>query len=195
MDAVGLIAAVATTAEQRAAQRAGLPTALVGLGGVNGLPGGSLLSYGLAGALGNLPQGTVIDATRVVDEEGTTLWEGDGLGVPGAVPGTILAMDEVVDDPEERARLYRRTGADAVDFESGPIAASGRMKGVLRAISDTPERRLHGICAAVTPAGRYDARGIAKGLIGSPRGFLRAGLDGKRALDALTATTRRWADG
>src|SRR5919108_730365 len=67
----------------RADRRAGLGTALVGLRGVNGVPEGALVSFGLAGALDGLPRGTVLDATRVVDERGELLWEGEPLGVPG----------------------------------------------------------------------------------------------------------------
>jgi hypothetical protein len=184
--------ACATTAEERAARRAGLATALVGLRGVNGVPEGEVVSYGLAGALDGLPTGAVIDAVRVVDEMGAVLWEGEPLGVPGAARGTILASERIVDDPAERRALHERTGADAVDLESGPLARSGRLRGVLRAVSDTPERRLHGICDAVTPEGPYDWAGIARGLARSPIGFLRAGLDGKRALDSLAAATSRW---
>jgi adenosylhomocysteine nucleosidase len=189
----GLVLACATTAEARAARRAGLATALVGLRGVNGVPEGEVVSYGLAGALDGLPRGTVVDATRVVDETGAVLWEGEPLGVPGAVRGTILASDRIVDDPAERRALHERTGADAVDLESGVLARSGRLRGVLRAVSDTPERRLHGICDAVKPEGPYDWAGIARGLARSPVGFVRAGLDGKRALDSLAAATWRWA--
>ena len=187
-----LVAACATTAEERAARRAGLRTALVGLRGVNGVPEGDVVSYGLAGALDGLPTGTVVDAMRVVDETGAVLWEGEPLGVPGAVRGTILASERIVDDPAERRELHERTGADAVDLESGPLARSGHLRGVLRAVSDTPERRLHGICDAVKPEGPYDWGGIARGLARSPIGFLRAGLDGKRALDSLAAATSRW---
>ena len=188
-----LTAACATTAEERVARRAGLATALVGLRGVNGLPEGDVMSYGLAGALDGLPCGTVLDATRVVDETGAVLWEGEPLGVPGAVRGTILASERIVDDAAERRALHERTGADAADLESGVLARSGRLRGVLRAVSDTPERGLHGICDAVKPEGPYDWAGIARGLARSPVGFLRAGLDGKRALDALAAATRTWA--
>jgi hypothetical protein len=184
--------ACATTAEERAGRRAGLATALVGLRGVNGLPEGEVVSYGLAGALDGLSTGAVIDAVRVVDETGAVLWEGGPLGVPGAVRGTILAAERVVDDPAERRELHERTGADAVDLESGVLARSGRLRGVLRAVSDTPDRRLHGICEAVKPEGPYDWAGIARGLARSPVGFLRAGLDGKRALDSLAAATSRW---
>jgi len=188
----GLTAACATTAEERAARRAGLATALVGLRGVNGVPDGDVVSYGLAGALDGLPRGTVLDAVRVVDETGAVLWEGEPLGVPGAVRGTILATERVVDDPAERRELHERTGADAVDLESGVLARSGRLRGVLRAVSDTPERGLNRICDAVKPEGPYDWAGIARGLARSPVGFVRAGLDGKRALDSLAAATSRW---
>jgi hypothetical protein len=188
-----LVAACATTAEERAARRAGLRTALVGLRGVNGVPEGDVVSYGLAGALDGLPTGAVIDAVRVVDETGAVLWEGEPLGVPSAVRGTILASERVVDDPAERRELHERTGADAADLESGVLARSGRLRGVLRAVSDTPERGLHGICDAVKPEGPYDWAGIARGLARSPLGFVRAGLDGKRALDSLAAATSRWA--
>jgi hypothetical protein len=189
----GVILACATTAEARAGRRAGLATALVGLRGVNGLPEGEVVSFGLAGALDGLPTGAVLDAVRVVDETGAVLWEGEPLGVQGAVHGTILATERIVDDPAERAALHERTGADAADLESGVLARSGRLRGVLRAVSDTPERRLHGICDAVKPEGPYDWPGIVRGLARSPLGFVRAGLDGKRALDSLAAATSRWA--
>jgi adenosylhomocysteine nucleosidase len=191
LDADGLTACCATGAEERTARRAGLRTALIGLRGVNGVPGDALVSYGLAGALDGLPTGTVIDAVKVVDESGATLWEGDGLGVPGAVKGTILATDRVIDAADERARLHEATGADAVDLESGVLARSGRLVGCVRAISDTPERPLGPICNAVTPQGALDWAGIARGLARSPRHFVRAGLDGKRALDSLARTTAR----
>ena len=64
------VAACATTPEERAAKRAGFRTALIGLSAQNGVPDGELVSFGLAGGLDGLPAGTVIDATRVVDEQG-----------------------------------------------------------------------------------------------------------------------------
>lgn len=190
MVADGLIFAVATIAERRAAARAGARTSLIGLGGINGIPEGALVSYGLAGSLrDDLPAGTVIDATRVVDESGRTLWEGEPLGVPGTVAGIILASDRVVDDPAERRRLHEVTGADAVDLESGPLARSGGLRGCLRAVSDTPERTLGGICNAVKPTGAYDWPGMARAFARAPRPFARAAADGKRALAELERVT------
>ena len=106
MDADGVTFACATAAEQRAARRAGVRSALVGLGARNGVPEGPVVSFGLTGALRDgLAPGTVVDATRIVDVEGTVLWEGGPLGIQGAEQVTILAADAIVDDPAERRRL------------------------------------------------------------------------------------------
>jgi len=186
MDPDGLIFAVATTAEERAARRAGAHTALIGLGAANGIPEGRLVSFGLAGALHDgLACGEVIDATRVVDTEGAVLWEGPQLGVSGGRAGTILAMDGLVDDPLERRRLHERTGADAADMESGVLARTGRLAGVVRAISDTPARGLSGIEGAVGPEGRTDWGGLALAFARAPRGVARAAADARRALKRL----------
>ncbi|MGZ4380835.1 MAG: phosphorylase family protein [Gaiellaceae bacterium] len=186
MDPDGLIFAVATTAEERAARRAGARTALIGLGAANGIPEGRLVSFGLAGALHDgLSCGEVIDATRVVDPEGAVLWEGPPLGVSGARAGTILAMDTIIDDPTERLRLHERTGADAADMESGARALTGRLAGVVRAISDTPDRGLSGIEGAVGSEGRTDWGGLALAFARDPRGVVRAATDARRALKRL----------
>ncbi len=194
MDADGVTLACATAAELRAARRAGARSVLVGLGAANGVPEGALVSFGLAGALRDgLPSGTVLDATRVVDGAGSVLWEGEPLGVAGARPATILAGEEIVDGPEERRRLHELTGADATDLESGPLARTGRLRGVLRAVSDTPDRPLNGITGAVTSDGGYDWTGLARAFAREPRGVARAAGDARRALRRLTAATREWA--
>src|SRR5256885_10408504 len=82
LDADGLTFACAMGVEERIARRLGR-TAVVGLGASRGVPEGRLVSFGIAGALAlDLPVGTVIDATRVVDESGAVLWEGGPLGAP-----------------------------------------------------------------------------------------------------------------
>ena len=182
--------ACATTAELRAARRARVPSALVGLGASNGVPDGPLVSFGLAGALrDDLPAGTVLDATRVVAADGSVLWEGGGLEVPGGRPATILAADRVLDSAGERLRAHERTGADAVDLESGPLARTGRLKGVLRVVSDTPSRPLGALVGGVTREGRYRWSGVVRGLTRSPRSAVSAG----RALNRLGAAARSWS--
>ena len=66
----------ALAVEERAAAKAGARTRLVGLGARTTLPPGPLVSFGLAGALvSGLEPGTLLTARRVVDAEGTVLWE------------------------------------------------------------------------------------------------------------------------
>jgi nucleoside phosphorylase len=185
VDADGLTFACALTVEERIARRLGR-TALVGLGAANGVPEGRLVSFGIAGALaGDLPIGTVIDATRVVDESGAILWEGPPLGAARARTGTILGASRIVDDPAERARLHAETGADAVDMESGPLARSGRLAGCLRAISDTPTRRLGGIAEGAKPSGEVDYVGLMRGFLREPLVTVRAARGARRALKQL----------
>jgi adenosylhomocysteine nucleosidase len=185
VDADGLTFACAMTLEERIARRLGR-TALVGLGASRGVPEGRLVSFGIAGALApDLPVGTVIDATRVVDESGAVLWEGGPLGAARARTGTILGASHIVDDPDERARLHRQTGAEAVDMESGPLARSGRLVGCLRAVSDTPTRRLGGVARGATPGGRVDVLGFLGGFVREPVVTLRAVFGARRALKSL----------
>jgi hypothetical protein len=179
--------ACATTAEARVARRAGFRTALVGLAACRGVPAGPLVSFGLAGGFDGLEVGEVIDATRVVDERGAVLWEGSGLGVEGARPGTILSAGRIVDDPSERRRLRELTGADAVDMESGVLAATGRLQGCIRAISDTPDRPLGPLAAAVTPDGRSRPAKLAAALARRPAATVRALGDVRSALRALSS--------
>jgi adenosylhomocysteine nucleosidase len=158
------------------------------------VPEGLVVSFGLAGALRDgLAPGTVVDATRIVDVEGTVLWEGGPLGVPGAEPVTILAADGIVDDPAERRRLHDRTGADAADLESGPLARAGRLHGVLRAVSDTPDRRLNGLAAGIRQDGGYDWPALARAFAREPRAFARAASDARRALGRLGEAAKGWS--
>jgi nucleoside phosphorylase len=189
LDADGLTFACAMTVEERIARRLGR-TAVVGLGASRGVPEGRLVSFGIAGALsGDLPVGTVIDATRVVDESGDVLWEGAPIGVSPARTGTILAASRIVDDPAERARLHAQTGADAVDMESGALARSGRLAGCVRAISDTPARRLGGIAAGAKTNGDVDAFGFLRGFVREPVVTFRAARAARRALKSLEGLT------
>jgi hypothetical protein len=183
VDLDGLTFACATGPEERAARRAGHRTARVGVCVRRGTPAGELVSFGVAGGMNGSAIGTVIDATRVVDEHGRTLWEGPGLGL--GRPGTILAASRLVDDPAELRRLHERTGADAVDMESGVLAATGRLRGCVRAISDTPSEPLGPLAQAVTPDGRPRPLGFLRALATHPSATLHALGNVRRALKAL----------
>jgi nucleoside phosphorylase len=174
--------------EERIAKRFG-PTVRLGLGASRGIPAeGRVVSFGIAGALRpGLAIGTVIDATRVVDENGAVLWEGPPLGVASAQTGTILGASRIIDHPDERRRLHESSGADAVDMESGPLARSGRLAGCIRAISDTPDRELAGLAEGVTVDGDVDYVGLVLGFVRAPRETARAARDARRALKSLEA--------
>jgi nucleoside phosphorylase len=183
-----LVFACAMRVEERIAKRLG-PTVRVGLGVSNGVPSeGRLVSFGIAGALApGLEVGTVIDATRVVDETGAVLWEGPPLGVSTARPGTILGASHIVDSPQEREALHRASGADAVDMESGALARSGRLAGCIRAISDTRDHGLGGLAEGVTLAGDPNPVGLVRGFVRAPVATARAAANSWRALKRLEA--------
>jgi len=185
LDADGLTFAVATTAEERVARRLGLNTVRVGVRVANGVPEGSLVSFGLAGSLGGLQVGDVLDATRVVDEMGTTLWEGPGLGVRGARAGVVLGGGVLVHAAAERVRLREASGADAVDMESGVLARSGRLAGVVRAISDDASSLVEGVDTTVHADGRTNVAGLLRWVATRRVDAVRSMRDALRALRAL----------
>jgi nucleoside phosphorylase len=185
VDADGLTFACATSAEERVARRLGLHAVRVGLRAANGIPEGRIVSFGLAGSLGELQVGDVLDATRVVDERGATLWEGPGLGVRGARAGVVVGGDVLVHDAAERARLRDASGADAVDMESGVLARSGRLAGVLRAISDDGDSAIEGVDRTVHTDGRTNVAGLLRWIATRRGDAFRSMRGALRALQAL----------
>ena len=185
MDADGLTFVCATSAEERVARRLGLNAVRVGVSVANGVPAGRLVSFGLAGSLGELGIGDVLDATRVVDETGATIWEGPGLGVHGARAGVVLGGDVLVHDSAERERLREASGADAVDMESGVLARSGRLAGVVRAISDDAGSTLEGVDGTVHADGRTNVAGLLRWVATRRGDAVRSMRDALRALQAL----------
>jgi hypothetical protein len=174
----------ATTAEERAARKLGVETVRVGVRAANGVPEGRLVSFGLAGALHDgVGIGDVLDATRVVDESGSLLWEGPGLGVGRGA--TILGSDALIHDPAERARLHAASGADAVDMESGVLARSGRLAGVLRVVSDDTRSAIEGVDSTVHPDGRTNVIGLVRWIAAKRGAAVRSMRDALRALRAL----------
>jgi hypothetical protein len=191
VDADGLTFACATSAEERVARRAGFDTVRVGIGVSNGVPDGRLVSFGVAGSLGELQVGEVLDATRVVDESGATLWEGPGLGVRGARACVLLGGNVLIHDAAERDQLRAASGADAVDMESGTLARSGRLAGVVRAISDDASSVVEGLDTTVHADGRTNALGLLR-WIAKQRGdavrSIRGALRALKALEQAVAT-------
>ena len=183
-----LTLACALAVEEGAARSGNARAARVGLQAGLPLPEGRLVSFGLAGALvSGLEPGTLVSARRIVDADGTVLWEQEPLRVPGALSAVVCDAGLVVDDPSARRELARETGAVAVDTESAALAATGRLAGVVRAISDTPERPVGRLAHAALPDGRTDWRAVARAFLAEPRATIRTALAARRALASLRA--------
>ena len=99
----------------------------------------------------------------------------------------MLGGDVLVHDAAERARLREASGADAVDMESGMLARSGRLAGVVRAISDDAGSVVEGVDRTVHADGRTNVAGLAPLGRDAPR--RRDPLDARRA--ARAARSRR----
>lgn len=105
----------------------------------------------------------------------------------------LLGSDQAVASSEEKAELFARTGAAAIDMESHAVAAAAADRAapflVIRTVADPAERRLPPWLAGVIGAnGRPGARAVAAGLARNPAdaaAMLRLGGDARRGLKAL----------
>jgi len=129
----------------------------------------SLLSFGVSGALSDaLKPGDVALARAVILRDGTRIAASPVfaplLSREAAAAGIVLRhvdmadAGEVISDAAAKRALGRRTGAHAVDMESGAVAHVAREMGVpftaLRAISDGVDHALpHAALGAVGPGG------------------------------------------
>jgi adenosylhomocysteine nucleosidase len=185
--ALTLTLACALKVEEKAARKAGAKTALVGLGAGLPLPHGRLVSFGFAGGLEpRLRPGTLVTATKVVDSQGRTLWEGPALEVEGAEPAVVCASDSVANEPEARRELARRSGASVVDMESGILASTGRLSGVVRAVSDSGDDPVGRLICAGKADGGTDWKVVATAFVTEPVKSIRTARDARRATAALT---------
>lgn len=129
----------------------------------------ALLSFGVSGALSDaLRPGDIALARHVVMGDGTRIASERGwvpeLSRAARAAGLVLKhvdmteAGDVVADPAAKRALAARTGAHAVDLESGAVAQVARAHGIpftaLRAISDGVDHTLpHAALGAVGPGG------------------------------------------
>ncbi|MCU0895100.1 MAG: purine phosphorylase [Rhodospirillales bacterium] len=161
----------------------------------------ALVSFGLAGGLDpRLASGAVCVPEAVLLPSGRRLpvdpsWRRRLLEHAGNAGGALLAgRDEPVGSPEEKAELFARSGAGAIDMESHAVAELAEARRVpflvIRAIADPAERRLPAWLSAVIGAdGRPMPRPLLSGLAAHPgdlAALLRLGGDARRALNALS---------
>jgi adenosylhomocysteine nucleosidase len=166
-----------------------------------------VVAAGACGALQpSLGPGALVVPGTVITPEGARF---PMAPLPGLhASGTLLAVDEVVATPADKARLWMETGAMAVDMESAAIAAWATARelpiAVIRGVSDTAAEAVPpDLAALVEPGGRVSRTQALRTMLARPRAITDA-LTLKRGTDlalhavatalahlARTATPRR----
>ena len=163
----------------------------------------ALMSFGIGGGLSpELSAGQVVVADRVILPDGREVvtdanWRDRLLAAlsPRAniVAGPIIGSETIVADPHTKQKIYRETGAVAVDMESHRVASVAAAEGVpflvIRAVSDTsiqgiPRSAIGVINENGTP--RYGK--VISGLFRQPGDLpklMRLSKDTERALASL----------
>ncbi len=161
-----------------------------------------LVSFGLAGGLDpSLPPGALL-VPRVVLVDGQGPCEADEAlcdWLGGATQGALLAGDWVVATAAAKRALRERTGAVAVDLESGAVARAATRQGigfaVLRAVCDPAGRDLPpAALAALDRAGGVGALRVLLSVLGRPAqvpALLRLARDAAAAQRALRDRVRQ----
>ena len=173
------------------AKRLGLHTVRVGVASRTACPEGRLVSFGLAGALRRAAhrRRPRRDARRRRDRRDAL--GGTGPRRPrGARRRSFSAATSSSTMRPSARRLREASGADAVDMESGVLARSGRLAGVVRAISDDAGSAVEGVDTTVHADGRTDVVGLLRWVVDAPR--RRGSLDARRRARRCARSKRRW---
>jgi len=168
-----------------------------------------VISFGVSGALDPaLEPGDIVVATEITSDAGawpvaamlsgavTDCLRG-GAGRPAA-RAALVGVNAPVIEATNKAELWKRTGAAAVDMESHVAAnfavAAGLPVCALRVISDPAARNLPPVAArALRPDGRVDLAAVFAGLAGNPKQIpllIQAGRDARIAFSALRRVRR-----
>jgi adenosylhomocysteine nucleosidase len=155
----------------------------------------ALISFGLAGGLDPARAAGARLVPRAVLSQDTAFPCDEGLcaALAGERIEYLLAGHEVVATAEDKARLWRETGAGAVDLESGAVAevakASGLPFAVMRAVCDPATRDLpRAAVEALDEQGHIAPLRMAGIVARHPReiiGLVALGRDAARARRAL----------
>lgn len=141
-----------------------------------------ILSFGIAGGLDpQLRAGAVIVASSVIGANGVKmalpadeLWSQRLLRtLPQATHAPVLGVDAAVTEPADKLKLFRQTGAAALDMEShiaASVAASQSLPfAVLRVVSDRASQRIpQAALAGMREDGSTDAMGVLRALVQTP---------------------------
>ncbi len=135
----------------------------------------ALLSFGLAGGLApGVTAGTLVIPAEIVSAAGGC-WLADAALAArlGGPEGALLAGTEIIVTRAAKAAAWLRTGALAVDLESGAVAQTAAAHGipfaVLRAVCDPASRDLPpAALTALHPDGRVKPWALAGSLARHP---------------------------
>ncbi len=136
----------------------------------------ALMSFGLAGGLDPaLAPGMLVVPRRVVSAAGD--WTADPAlaeACGGVTTEAMFAGETIAATAAEKAALHARTGAAAIDLESGEVAAAAARHGlpfvVVRAICDPADRDLPpAALAALNSAGAIGLGRVLASLLRAPR--------------------------
>ena len=163
----------------------------------------ALVSFGIAGALApTLTTGQIILAKNVIDGTGKqyqtdeawhhTLTEALAPNV-NFTCGAIATMEKAAATPSEKAALFARTGALAVDMESSGVAAVATRHNIpfiaIRSIADPASRKLPlAALKGLAPDGTTRPLAVLLELMLRPwelPGLMRLGRDSSTALAGL----------
>lgn len=161
-----------------------------------------LISFGIAGGLHpRLETGDVVIGTDVVAKDAKfsadEAWTAALLkAVPGAIAGTLAAVEQAVANTADKAALHQASGARAVDMESQHVARlAGAAKlpfAALRVIADPAHRALpKSALAGLKPDGSADVLAVLLEIAKAPGqvpALLKVAGDSRQALNVLLSS-------
>lgn len=169
----------------------------------------ALFSFGLSGALlAGLAPGDLLISSGVVDSDGsyrpadavllkTALASARKAGVD-VRPASLVGSDRLIETPQAKAKLGRRTATDAVDMESHAVArvaaAHDRPFLAIRAIADTADSIMpESARDAVDASGEPRPLAVLAGLVRKPADFgplMTLASDARKGQAALRTAAR-----
>ena len=156
-----------------------------------------LISFGLAGGLNPTYQsGTLLIPRAIL--AGSTLYPCDPdlcKAFGGSTGDLLLGHESIASTSGEKSRLFKTTGAAAIDLESGAVAtiahAHGAKFAALRAVADPAWRTLPSVALnALDDQGKIKLHFILRELMRHPKTLpelLQLGADANRARQTLHA--------
>ncbi|HEY3190235.1 MAG TPA: hypothetical protein VGJ70_22280, partial [Solirubrobacteraceae bacterium] len=135
-----------------------------------------------------LPSGALLSVAAALQERALSAVAGGPV-----IRGILLSVDRLVSTPAAKRALRERTGAVAVDMESGPVLAAAAARGlpalVVRGVADTADDSVSPeLASLIDERGRLRIERAARVAIGRPDLLpqaLRMALASRRALRAV----------